>query len=138
MNKAAQTFSCYVQNLRDLPNEVTLEEQLSLLFRVRTFLPMIPSRFLGIGTRDIWVLVVMAYYHVVQVATAIKFPTTATLIFAIKRTEIILRIDNELCSINKITLDAGKARDLEQAISIMRLPVLYVVDYRFRCCVLKE
>jgi hypothetical protein len=61
LRKAAYTFSCYVQNLRDLPNEVTLAEQLSLLFPVRTFLPMISTRFLGIGTRDIWVIVVMAY-----------------------------------------------------------------------------
>jgi len=121
-----------------LPTEATLAEQLSLLFPIRTFLPMIPSRFLGMGTRDVWALVVMAYFHIIQVATALKFPTTATSLFAIKRTEIILRIDNELHSINATTSDAGKAWELDKAMAMMRLPVLYVVDYRFRCCILKE
>jgi hypothetical protein len=138
LRKAAHTFSCYIQNLRDLPVEATLAEQLSLLFPIRTFLPMIPSRFLGMGTRDVWALVVMAYFHIIQVATALKFPTTATSLFAIKRTEIILRIDNELHSINATTSDAGKAWELDKAMAMMRLPVLYVVDYRFRCCILKE
>lgn len=138
LGQAALTFSCYVQNLRDLPAESTLAEQLSLLFAVRTFLPMIPSRFLGMGTRDVWSLVIMAYFHVILVATAIKFPATAVLLFAIKRTEIILRIDNELHSINAITSDAGKVWELEKGMTMMRLPMLYVVDYRFRYCVLKE
>jgi hypothetical protein len=58
--KAALTFSCYIQNLRDLPPEASLAEQLSLLFTVRTFLPMMHARFLGMGTRDVWALVIMA------------------------------------------------------------------------------
>jgi len=138
LRKAAHTFSCYVQNLRDLPPESPLADQMSLLFPVRTFLPMVPSRFLGMGTRDIWALVIMAYFHVILVATALKFPETATSLFAIKRTEIILRIDNELHSINEKTSDAGKSWELEKGIAMMRLPMLYVVDYRFRYCVLKE
>jgi hypothetical protein len=138
LRKAAYTFSCYVQNLRALPNEVTLTEQLSLLFPIRTFLPMISTRFLGIGTRDIWVLVVMAYYHAIQVATALKYPATASLLFAIKRTEVILRIHNELYSINTRTSDVRKMWELEKAVAMMRLPVLYVVHYRFRYCILKE
>lgn len=138
LRKAAHTFSCYVQNLRDLPTESSLVDQMSLLFPVKTFLPMIPSRFLGVGTRDVWALVIMAYFHVILVATAIKFPATATTLFAIKRTEIILRIDNELHSINTNTSDAGKAWELEKGMAMMRLPMLYVVDYRFRYCVLKE
>jgi hypothetical protein len=138
LKKAAHTFSCYVQNLRDLPSESPLANQMSLLFPVRTFLPMIPSKFLGMGTRDIWALVIMAYFHVILVATAIKFPDTATSLFAIKRTEIILRIDKELDSINTTTSDAGKAWELEKGMAMMRLPMLYVVEYRFRYCVLKE
>jgi hypothetical protein len=138
LRKAAYAFSCYVQNLRALPNEVTLTEQLSLLFPIRTFLPMIPTRFPGIGTRDIWVLVVMAYYHAIQVATALKYPAIASLLFAIKRTEVILRIHNELYSINTRTSDVRKMWELEKAVAMMRLPVLYVVHYRFRYCILKE
>ncbi len=138
LGKAALTFSCYIQNLRDLPPDSSSAEQLSLLFTVRTFLPMIPSRFLGMGTRDIWALVIMAYFHVVLVATALKFPATATSIFAIKRTEIILRIDKELHSISTKTSDAGKSWELEKGMAMMRLPMLYVIDYRFRHCVLRE
>ena len=138
MRKAAHTFSCYVQNLRALPSEVTLAEHLSLLFPIRTFLPMISTRFLGIGTWDIWVLVVIAYYHAIQVATALKYPATATLLIAIKLTEVILRIDNELYSINTRTSDVRKTWKLEKPVAMMRLRVLYVVDYRFRYYVLKE
>jgi hypothetical protein len=72
------------------------------------------------------------------VATALKYPATATLSFAIKRTEVILRIDNELYYINTRTSDVRKTWELEKAVAMMRLPVLYVVDYRFRYCVLKE
>ncbi|PMD33347.1 hypothetical protein L207DRAFT_169919 [Hyaloscypha variabilis F] len=138
LRKAAHTFGVYVQNLRDLPPGSPLADQISLLFPVRTFLPMVPSRFLGMGTRDIWALVIMAYFHVILVATAAKFPETATSLFAVKRTEIILRIDNELHSINTKTSDAGKSWELEKGMAMMRLPMLYVVDYRFRYCVLKE
>jgi hypothetical protein len=70
---------------------------------------MMPARFLGMGTRDVWALVIMAYFHVILVATALKFPDTSTSTFAIKRTEIILRIDKELHSISTSTADEGKA-----------------------------
>jgi hypothetical protein len=138
LGKAALTFSCFIQNLRDLPSEAPLAKQLEILFPVRTFLPMMPSKFLAMGTRDIWALVTMAYFHVILVAAAIKFPATATSLFAIKRTQIILRIDNELHSINATNLDPGKSWELEKGIAMMRLPMLYVVDYRFRHCILKE
>ena len=99
---------------------------------------MMPARFLGMGTRDVWALVIMAYYHVIMAATALKFPVQSTPIFAIKRTEIILRIDKDLRSISTSISDARKAWDLENGMAMMYLPMLYVVDYRFRHCVLKE
>jgi hypothetical protein len=83
------------------------------------------------------VLVVVEYYHVIQAATALKFPEIATSLFAIKRTEIILRIENKLSSIGTISSDPRKVGKLEKAVPMIRLPVLYVVDYRFRYCVLK-
>jgi hypothetical protein len=99
---------------------------------------MMPARLLGMGTRDVWALVIMAYYHVILVATALKFPVQSTPTFAIKRTEIILRIDKELHSISTSISDARKAWDLEKGMAMMHLPMLHVVDYRFQHCVLKE
>ena len=71
-------------------------------------------------------------------ATALKYPATATLLIAIKLTEVILRIDNELYSINTRTSDVRKTWKLEKPVAMMRLRVFYVVDYRFRYYVLKE
>jgi hypothetical protein len=136
--KAALSYSCFIQNLRDFNPESPIAKQLELLHPVSSWLPTMPSKFLGIGTRDIWALVTMAYFNTVLVATAIKLPGIATPSFAIKRTEIILRIDTELHSINTTNSDAEKARQVRRAIALMRLPMLYVVDFRLRHCTLNE
>lgn len=138
LGNAARTFSVYIQNLQGLPPESPLSEQLSLLFTFRTFLPIIPSKFLGMGTRDVWVLVVVAYFNALQITTALKFPALAISVFAIKRTEHIVRIENEIHSMLTTAADPGKVWEIEKGLAMMRVPMLYVVDYRFRHCVLTQ
>lgn len=91
-----------------------------------------PSSFLAMGLRDPWALLTMAYYHVVQVAAAGKLPAAATPLFAIKRTEIILRIDAELRALNSTNTDETKTAQLRKSEELMRIPLLYAIDYRLR------
>jgi hypothetical protein len=132
LRTAAQTFQCFVQNLRLFPPDSSLAKQLEILHPVRTWLPLMPSSFLAMGTRDPWALLTMAYYHIVLVAAAIQLPAIESPVFAMKRTEIILRIDAELHDLNSTNTNERMALQLRKSEEMMRLPLMYVIDYRLR------
>jgi len=121
LRKTIVSFLCYTENLRAFPPRSSVAKQLELVYPIRTWIPTMPSKFLGLGTREVWVLVTIAYFNITLLATAMKH-----------------RIDTELHSIHGKNSDPEKSRDLQKAIALMRLPMLYVVDYRFRHCILKE
>ncbi|KAK8205263.1 hypothetical protein M8818_004975 [Zalaria obscura] len=127
--KAARAMSDFVRNLRLFPPGSSSVEQYRVFTAVKTWLPWMPAACLGLGTRDLPVMVTMAHYHALSIATESYLPAAASVLFLNKRTKIIARIYAEMRVMELADLTEQCQVRMKKALDLMIVPLLYALRY---------
>lgn len=128
--KAVRALLDFVRNLRLLPAGSSTVEQYRVLASVRSWLSWCPTAILGLGTRQLPILTVMAFYHAVLLAAESYLPATSTVLFAHRLTDIIGDIHSEILRVEEACTSEHRTDEIRETLEDVAIPLLYAVRYR--------
>lgn len=125
ISAAVKGFVRTADNLLLLGDELTLEEQVKHVYPIRCWLVWLPTSFLEITQGDNWVLIILAYYSALTLATLPKFPAVNSRLSVKVRVETIFSIHERLRNCDFLCTSCGELhsprRHMEFPISVVNI-----------------